>query len=148
MKIFVDSSVLIEYIKDSRPDLLEKLISSNHDLHTNGIVFSEFMFYYLAVIGEKSPLTIKENKQIKTTIEKYNPIDLFSYFITLPVDNDTVMLSYEFMKKYNLLPNDALILATTKLNGIENIATFDNNDFDIPCISESINMINSEKDIK
>jgi predicted nucleic acid-binding protein len=148
MKIFVDSSILVEYIKDSRPDLLEKLISSNHYLYTNGIVFSEFMFYYLAVIGEKSPLAVKESKKIKSIMEKHDPIDLFSYFITLPIDNEILLLSYEFMKKYNLLPNDALILATTKLSGIESIATFDNNDFDIPCISESINIINSVMDIK
>jgi predicted nucleic acid-binding protein len=66
MNIFIDSSVIVEYIKDNRTEVLEKLISSKHELFVNGIVFSEFMFYYLSVIGEKSPLTIKENKQIKT----------------------------------------------------------------------------------
>jgi uncharacterized protein len=59
MKIFVDSSILVEYIKGSQIDILEKLISSDNKLFTNPIVFSEFMFYYLAVTGDKSPLSIK-----------------------------------------------------------------------------------------
>ena len=118
MKIFVDSSILVEYIKGNQVDLLEKLISSDNELFTNAIVYSEFMFYYLAVIGEKSPLALKESKQIKTLIEKHNPIDLFSNFQTLTIDNEIVLLSYEYMQKYNFLPNDALILATTKFNGI------------------------------
>jgi len=148
MKIFVDSSTLVEYIKGNKTDLLEQLISSKNELFANAIVYSEFMFYYLAVIGEKAPLTIKESKQIKTIIEKHNPIDLFSNFQSLPVDNDTIMLSYQYMQKYNLLPNDALILATLKLNGIECFASYDDKDFASPCKKEKVRLIKSITELK
>ena len=148
MKIFVDSSILVEYLKGSQTDILEKLISSEKELYSNPIVFSEFMFYYLAVIGDKSPLSIKESKQIKTTIEKYNPIDLFLYFTTLPIDNETVLSSYKYMQLYNLLPNDALILATIKHNEIDYFATLDYKDFALPCKKEKIKLIKSLSEIE
>jgi len=148
MKIFVDSSVLVEYIKGNEVDLLEQLIASENELFTNAIVFSEFMFYYLAVIGEKSPLSLKESKQIKSVIEKHNPIDLFSNFQVLSIDNEIILLSYDYMQKYNFLPNDALILATTKLNGIEYFASFDEKDFTIPCKKEKIKLIQSLSKLK
>lgn len=50
------------------------------------------------------------------------------------------------MGKYNLLPNDALILATCKLNGIERIASYDN-DFVAACTGERIQLIRSVIDI-
>jgi uncharacterized protein len=148
MKIFVDSSVLVEYIKGNQTDFLEQLISSDNELYTNAIVYSEFTFYYLAVIGEKSPLSIKENKQIKAVIEMHNPIVLFSYLMILSVDNETTLLSYEYMQKYNLLPNDAMILATIKLNGIGYLASFDEKDFAIPSKKEKIKLIKSLFELK
>jgi len=147
MKIFVNSSILVEYIKGKQTDLLEQLIASDNELYTNAIVYSEFMFYYLAVIGEKSPLALKESKQIKAVIEKHNPIDLFVNFQTLSIDHEIKLLSYEYMKKYNFLPNDALILATTKLNGIAYLASYDEKDFSTPCKKEKIKLIKSVDEI-
>lgn len=147
MKIFIESSVLVEYLKGNQIALLEQLISSDHELYTNVIVYSEFIFYYLATIGEKSPLTIKEKKQIKDIIQKYEPIDVFSYFTILPIENEITLLSYDYMQKYNLLPNDALILATTKVNEIEYLASFDKNDFQQPCKDERITLIMSAADL-
>jgi predicted nucleic acid-binding protein len=148
MKVFIDSSVIVEYIKGNKTDFLEQLIASNHGLFSNAIVYSEFMFYYLAVIGEKSPLSIRESKQIRTIIEKHNPIDIFLNFEILPVNNETTVLSYQFMQKYNLLPNDALIIATAKLNGIEYMATFDVTDFGTPCKREKIKLIGSIQELE
>jgi len=93
MKIFVDSSVIVEYIKGNQIDLLENLISSENELFVNAIVFSEFMFYYLAVIGEKSPLTLKESKLIKSIIDKHKPIELFQNFQSIPIDNEIINLT-------------------------------------------------------
>ncbi|MCD4791490.1 MAG: PIN domain-containing protein [Bacteroidales bacterium] len=147
MKVFIDSSLLVEYIKETKIELLEKLIISDCQCCTNAIVYSEFMFYYLAVIGGKSPLSIKESKKIKETIKSHNPIELFSNFDILPIENEIIKLSYEMMSKYNLLPNDALILATVQINKIKNLASFDENDFKIPCQSEAINLINTISDL-
>jgi len=148
MKIFVDSSVIVEYIKGNQIDLLENLISSENELFVDAIVFSEFMFYYLAVIGEKSPLSLKESKLIKSIIDKHKPIELFQNFQSIPIDNEIINLSYDFMQKHNFLPNDALILATTKFCGIQYFASFDENDFSIPCKKEKIKFVKSITDIK
>ena len=147
MKIFIDSSLLVEYIKGAKTDLLEKLILSDYQCYTNAIVYSEFMFYYLAIIGGKSPLSIKENKMIGKTIKRHNPIELFSNFEILPIENEIVKLSYNLMLKYNLLPNDALILATTKINKIDKLASYDQNDFGIPCELEAVSLIKTTSDL-
>jgi len=42
MKIFVDSSILIEYIKGNRIDFYETLIEQNHDLYINQVVKVNF----------------------------------------------------------------------------------------------------------
>ena len=143
MKIFVESSILVEYIKGNQTDLLEHLISSDYELYTNAIVYSEFMFYYMAVVGEKSPLALKESKQIKKIIEQHHPIDMFTYFTTLQIGKDIKLLSYDYMQQYNLLPNDALILATAKINNLDILASFDKKDFQNPCKEEGIKLINS-----
>jgi len=148
MKIFVDSSVIVEYIKGNQIDLLENLISSENELFVNAIVYSEFMFYYLAVIGEKSPLTLKENKLVKSIIEKHKPIELFQNFQTIPIDYEVINLSYDLMQKHNFLPNDALILATVKISGIKYLASFDENDFLLPCKKEKIKFVKTISDIK
>jgi len=43
---------------------------------------------------------------------------LFEVFEELEINKDIRNLAFEFMKKYGLLPNDALILATCKLLNI------------------------------
>jgi predicted nucleic acid-binding protein len=44
------------------------------------------------------------------------------------------------MSKYNLLPNDAIILATCKIHGITELASHDA-DFTIPCGEEGIELL-------
>jgi predicted nucleic acid-binding protein len=50
------------------------------------------------------------------------------------------------MEKYNLLPNDALIMATCKLSNIDWIASYDG-DFESICRDEGIQLIRSVSDI-
>jgi predicted nucleic acid-binding protein len=64
------------------------------------------------------------------------------------LDNEIVNLSYKFMQEYNFLPNDALILATAKLNDISYLASFDENDFKISCKKEKIKLVKVLTDIK
>ena len=49
----------------------------------------------------------------------------------------------KLMSKYNLLPNDAVILATCKLNNITKIASHDS-DFIIPCEAEGIELLRED----
>jgi predicted nucleic acid-binding protein len=43
------------------------------------------------------------------------------------------------MKKYGLLPNDALILATCKFYGIKHLISLDR-DFEEPCVEEGLEL--------
>ncbi|WP_231855816.1 PIN domain-containing protein [Thermococcus peptonophilus] len=43
----------------------------------------------------------------------------------LPTDEEALLQAYNFMRKYNILPNDAIILAACKVNNIERLATLD-----------------------
>lgn len=51
------------------------------------------------------------------------------------------------MQKYNLLPNDALILATCKIHQIPQVASFDTKDFEKACKGEGIKLIQSIDDL-
>ena len=54
--------------------------------------------------------------------------------------NEKVLIDVpRLMSDYNLLPNDAIILATCKLHGIK-LASHDS-DFIVPCESENIELI-------
>ncbi len=50
------------------------------------------------------------------------------------------------MQQVVLLPNDALILATCKLNGIDQLASYDA-DFAAACTGEGIQLIQSVADL-
>jgi predicted nucleic acid-binding protein len=54
--------------------------------------------------------------------------------------------SIDFMKIYNLLPNDALILATCKLENIAILASYDT-DFTKACLNEGIKLISKVEDL-
>jgi hypothetical protein len=58
---------LIEYRKGTRTALLDALLqhSDQLDLCISEIVSSEYLFHLLALFGQKSPLSIKENKAIQ-----------------------------------------------------------------------------------
>lgn len=47
------------------------------------------------------------------------------------------------MSKYNLIPNDAIILATCISNNIEQLASYDS-DFIIPCREEGIVLLTDD----
>jgi predicted nucleic acid-binding protein len=81
-------------------------------------------FHYLALAGNKAPLTLKVNKEIGTYL---NDGFLESSLSELQKTENNASLSeiFRLMKEYNLLPNDAIILADTINLGIKYIATFD-----------------------
>jgi len=146
MNFFLDSSVLIEYVKGNKAELLEQLFSHNINLYINDIVYSEFMFHFLALVSEKSPLTLKMNSGINKVLTDFSPIDFLEGIEILPVDKSIITNSYELMKKYNLLPNDSLIVATCIGYNIENLVSYDS-DFEIVSKSEKIKLIQNTSDM-
>ncbi len=141
LKAFVDSNVIINHL-EGKLDLSE--IRNKYTLHSNAIVFSEvFMVYLKAITGKKS-YELKKNPEL--IIEKKDELEelfmLFEIFEELEMNKEVRNLAYEFVKKYGLLPNDALILATCKFYGIKHLISFDG-DFERACKEEDIELIDN-----
>ncbi len=147
MKVFIDTSVLVEYLKGNNADFYEQLIAGDHLLFINQVVVSEYLFHFVALNANKSPLSVKTSGQIAETFADLNPYDLMPGCFHLGHNQEIARDCLEIMKKYNLLPNDALILASCKFFGIDNIASYDS-DFLIPGIDMSIRIINKISDLE
>lgn len=147
MKIFVDSGIFIEYLKGRKVDFFEYLINQDYKLFINQVVLSEVLFHFIGTIGNKSPLAIKESGKISECFKDHNPIDMLPGIQFLDHTSEISKLTIDFVKKFNLLPNDALILATCKSYDLKYLASFDS-DFDKPCDILGIRIFNDETDLK
>ncbi len=56
MKILIDSSVLIEYEKQTQPELLSALRDSYHELYINILIASEYIYKLIGILAGKSPI--------------------------------------------------------------------------------------------
>ena len=148
-KIFIDSSIFIENFKGNTTakEILEVAIDK-FDLCINSIVFSEVLFKLMVLKSGKSILTIKSQNLISSLIKELkNYSELLLLFEVLKENKEVLNLSLGFIEKYNLLTNDALILATCKYYGIDKIASLDS-DFEKATVSENIKLIRSVNDLK
>lgn len=147
MKIFVDSGIFVEYLKGRKVDFYEYLICEDYELFINQVVLSEFLYYYVGIVGNKSPMAIKESGKIADCLKVQNPIDMLPGIQFLNHTAEISQLTIDFSKQFNLLPNDALILASCKHFGIKYLASFDS-DFNGPCSTLGIRIFNNETDLK
>ena len=139
--IMIDSSLLVEYIKKTKMSLLNQLLNdSSATCYINETVVGEFLFHYLKVNSTASPRSAQSSKRIKSIIESSSNHLLLYLFHFLSTDKSIYGLVPRLMSQYNLLPNDAIILATCKIHGITKLASHDT-DFIIPCQSESIEFL-------
>ncbi len=145
--ILIDSSVLIEYIKGNKTELLESIFKNNLQPCINHIIYSEFIYYYLSIMSGKSPVTLKKSNQIHKILAKTDPIDFISNFKILAMEDEILFRSYNYMKSFDLLPNDSLIIATCKYYNISYLCTFDS-DFTEIRKKEKIVLLNDIADIK
>jgi len=107
---------------------------------------SEYIYKLLAILGGKSPMSIAESKQIKVYLDKHDTYDFLLNFEYLPISQEAIFLGLDLMKKYNLLPNDAQIISTCKINQISMLASLDT-DFTEICKKEDIELISSVEQI-
>ncbi len=151
-KIFLDSSVLVEYFKGKTEavELLEHILSRiDFRIFVNDIVYLEVAYIFIRTRAGKNHLTLKKNKSIVSKLGKeflnyaYPVLESLEF---LELNRNTVSLANTFMIKYGLLPNDALILATCKIYGIGSLASLDE-DFKKPCESEGILLVSSLQDL-
>ncbi len=133
--------------KDNVKDLLFYLYENPLNVCINSIVFTEVVFHTLSMYSSKSPITLKNNKKLTLVIENIEDVirDILISVNSLPITKEIYDKSITYMKQYNLLPNDALILATCKHHNIKYLATLDE-DFIKPAKKERIKM--SKKDME
>jgi predicted nucleic acid-binding protein len=138
---FVDSSILIEYNKGNKLQVFNQLQKAPDTVcYINEVVISEFLFYYLANNGNKAPKTLQMRGEIKNIFTEFKQYNLIKLCQLVPNDNRLFSLVPQFMSKYNLLPNDAIILATCKMYGITKLASHDTG-FIGPCGEEGIELL-------
>jgi len=144
--VFIDSNVILEHLKGS-VDLAT--LRATHNLHINSIVISEVLYVYLkAITGLKSyQLKKKVDEILKRKKELQELFLFFEAFEILDITNEINQLALNLIIKNGLLPNDALILATCKLNGITHLLSFDE-DFINPCKKENITLIKTFVDLE
>ena len=140
-RIFIDSSVLIETYKGNKVDFYRSLFSNySNQLYVNEIVLSEYLYYILGFNAGVSPRTLQQKKQIQSVLEsETEQVSILKEFHFLPGSPDFIFEVPRLMSTYNLLPNDAIILATCKLHQTK-LASHDS-DFIIPCEKENIELI-------
>ena len=143
---FVGTNVIIEHL-EGNINLLD--IREIFDvLYSNSIVFSEALMVYLRALTGERPYTLKHNPNIIRNLreELLDFSRLFELFLDLEINRAVETLAIEYMIKYGLLPNDALILATCKFYDVEYLISFDS-DFANACESEGISLIGNPEEI-
>lgn len=140
-RIFIDSSVLIETYKGNKVDFYQSLFSNySNQIYVNETVLSEYLYYILGFNAGVSPRTLQQKKQIKNILEsETEQLSILKEFHFLSGNPDFIFEVPRLMLTYNLLPNDAIILATCKLHQTK-LASHDA-DFIIPCEKENIELI-------
>ena len=103
-------------------------LNTANDYYYNLIVYSEVKFKIL--------FKLKNRDSDKVEVFSYLK-EIFKFLNFLSSDEITMEISDYLIKKYNLKPNDALILATCKRYGIKYLLSLDG-DFKIPCMNEEL----------
>ncbi|NUQ24351.1 MAG: PIN domain-containing protein [Saprospiraceae bacterium] len=146
MKILLDSGILIEYEKQSKTELLDALLESDHQIFINPIVFSEYIYQLLGILGGRSPMSICESGKINETLSNHDTKTFLSCFQVLSIPDAALPLAVDYMKQYNLLPNDALLIASCKIHSISVVASYDA-DFFNACKEEGIELVTKVADL-
>ena len=123
--VFIDSSVFLDFLegKEKAKILLEEY--SGLEGCINDIVFSEVLFVYIKAETEKKSYELKKQPELVKSVELNDIMELLGRYRTLDIGEAVKSGTEGLIKKYGLLPNDALIAATCKHYGIKKIATFD-----------------------
>ncbi len=147
MKCLIDSCIFIENFKGIKKvnELFLKVVE-NFECFITEIVFSEVFYKVIGLKGEKSPLTLKNRREISTLLKKAEIktyMELLTMFKTLEANKNILQEAYNLAVRYNLLPNDALLLASCKHYKIDCLISVDKKDFAVPCEREKVVLVSS-----
>ncbi|MEM3505071.1 MAG: type II toxin-antitoxin system VapC family toxin [Archaeoglobaceae archaeon] len=125
--VFVDTNVLIRHLSGDKraKKVVEKVEMGEIDGYINQVVVSELIHVYLRLSTGRNSASLKKNPELIKAVNLEPVYDLLNIFNELSSSEIISRVSKEFIMKYGLLPNDALIAATCKHYGIRKIATFD-----------------------
>ena len=134
--LFIDTSVLVEYLVDGeKANIAEEILSSSWAFLTSPTVYREALGALALIVGRKR-FGIKGRHSLRKFIAK-NGWEPFSEIITslnaLLDEVGVIIVSdsfrkdklYEIMEKYRLMPSDAQIVLACLNHNVRNIATFD-----------------------
>jgi len=140
MRVFFDSNVFLKYLAgvEDAKKLIGKVEDGEWKGYVNDIVISEVVYGYLRLALDVSRYRLRKyvieyTDRVKELLEQ-DVYPLFTDFEHLPISIGIENL-IEYMTKYRLLPNDALIVATCRAYNINNIATFDEDLKRVPWIN-------------
>ena len=140
MRVFFDSNVFLKYLAgvEDAKKLIGKVEYGEWKGYVNDIVISEVVYGYLRLALDVSRYRLRKyvieyTDRVKELLEQ-DVYPLFTDFEHLPISIGIENL-IEYMTKYRLLPNDALIVATCRAYNINDIATFDEDLKRVPWIN-------------
>ncbi len=137
MEAFIDSNIIIEAFKkrgsEEASEILNLILQENVICFINIIVESEVVFYLIT--KGKGKLNLRE-------LEEF--LDFFEFLST---NKNIQSLFKDFVEKYKLKPNDAIILSTCKYYGVPYLISLDS-DFEKPCKEEGIELVSSSGKLK
>lgn len=140
--IFLDSSILIEYTKEDRVDLLEEMLLRQLPLGYNSIVLTEYVYHFMGYHGGRSPRALQEARRIPDVFSEYNPMIMLALFQEIIDKHPSAEEVLRLMTTHNMLSNDAIILAHCLTANISYLASYDS-DFQEPSRNEGITLIDS-----
>ncbi|WP_456365413.1 type II toxin-antitoxin system VapC family toxin [Thermococcus sp.] len=142
-EVFVDSSVFIGLMlgDEKARNLVKNALNEGYVLVTNPIVFSETVYKVMFTLALRDGLRgvhdLRKHlgeythlyRKVEEAFEKLRDAGLLRI---KEVTQETIGIASQLGQEYELLPNDALIVASCKENEIENIATFDSDFKKVP----------------
>ena len=142
-KIYIDANIFI-YTATSHPlysnycsDLIFKIENNKVESFTSALTISETLHKLIIIkVSELNKLKpyeslnlIKKKPEILTKLkEPYDAIDKIlsiQNLCIIPLTGETINLANKYVKKYKLMTNDAIHVATMKQNDITNLASND-----------------------
>ena len=134
-KCLIDTSILLKVILEGELDILRKLSVYVLLIPVNVLEEASFKIIVSSVLDElntekysfyRMKEEFEKGKGKKLIVDRLHLLNsIKDKLVVLELNEEIVDISKEIIRKYHLLPNDALIAATCKHHGIRKIATFD-----------------------
>jgi len=134
-KCLIDTSILLKVILEGELDILRKLSVYVLHIPVNVLEEASFKIIVSSVLNElntekysfyRMKEEFEKGKGKKLIVDRLHLLNsIKDKLVVLELNEEIVDISKEIIRKYHLLPNDALIAATCKHHGIQKIATFD-----------------------